>query len=948
MSIYNIAVDNLPEEFTPEVPYDANTTSAADHHAAVQEKLLSSEATEDTPAQQTFTLTSTASEYLPAMKLGPVTLTYTPGPDGEGVEVPLSEAEIAVVKEEMMKVHEDEVAVTAAAAAEADGDAKIDDADPEATTWEPTLPTTRLVPAPTGVYSLTTPTGGPIGGKVFLSRASLTPLPDALTCNLTVTRTGSLRAAPAVAAAGKGKKGAKVEEAEVSSLTLTGTVDFSEVLLPGGRVGSAMCTVGGEDTAVDGEGVETKTKYECDVEVKIATSDCIVFERVAEVQLRENMGTVVGMRNWKPASKPRDVACEMRSSLTAIAGEIAAEIGAVTSEDGKWNEQTLYAAVQASGGYFRWKERLLPFVQRAGHSRFRRKAALEEVDGYRSELFAAVCGQLNVVLVSKFTANAAVDKALFPTPAVEFWKDFNDGARRAEEERVNGKVESGMRRWEDCVAVGRMAAETGDDHGITMLADGFDGMAKYCLTSGGENMRDRALECMRESEGVRAMGVEMKLLMAVTQMDCGMYEAAEASFKSALDSPSSIESVIHAGLCVLHTTIDKLEKETYDADKEALRSRGLPMTTFHKRDLARARMAKRSLKAAVELKAAGSAPNRRKGVVALLDVATICVDSKLVTAGAAALELSGLCEELAKGKEEEIEIGAASTDVKVVFGRRARLDSTMALLKGDVGGARASADRSVELDGSAGVNYESLGLALESCMDVDAAATAYRNAEVQFDNNSTAGVPIRILLKLADLYLRGEAYEKAQEAAFKATKKFGSGAAWKFAAVACMKLGDRENAQKCFEETLRIDPFSGSAWAYLSLFSMDEEGRGVGDAVVACKQSVVNDLDDDNLLRQLGEKLFVKGEVGLAEDMIRRSLVLKSSSVCRKLLGDVLRAQKKLDESLKEYMMLLEDDDFNLLEKQELFYMCSDDLKILKKTKDRNEFIEKYKQYAGQ
>jgi hypothetical protein len=140
--------------------------------------------------------------------------------------------------------------------------------------------------------------------------------------------------------------------------------------------------------------------------------------------------------------------------------------------------------------------------------------------------------------------------------------------------------------------------------------------------------------------------------------------------------------------------------------------------------------------------------------------------------------------------------------------------------------------------------------------------------------------------------------------------------------------------------------YSASAWAYLSLFTLEKDGAvRVEDAVVAAKQAVSHDLGDSHLLRQLGEKLFLAGELGLAEDMLRRSLVLQGSSISRRLLGDVLRAQKRLDESLKEYMVLLEDEDFTHEEKQELFYKVSEDLKVLKKEKERSEFIEQYAMY---
>jgi tetratricopeptide (TPR) repeat protein len=138
-----------------------------------------------------------------------------------------------------------------------------------------------------------------------------------------------------------------------------------------------------------------------------------------------------------------------------------------------------------------------------------------------------------------------------------------------------------------------------------------------------------------------------------------------------------------------------------------------------------------------------------------------------------------------------------------VWGRRARLEATVAFGEGDVPGCLEFGKKATEWDEGSGLSWEILGKGLEASMDVEGAAAAYKSSEQKFGDD----VPIRIYLKLADLCVRAEAYEKAKEAAFKATKKYGSGAAWKIAAVASMKLGEWENARKCFEESLRIDPY---------------------------------------------------------------------------------------------------------------------------------------------
>ena len=81
----------------------------------------------------------------------------------------------------------------------------------------------------------------------------------------------------------------------------------------------------------------------------------------------------------------------------------------------------------------------------------------------------------------------------------------------------------------------------------------------------------------------------------------------------------------------------------------------------------------------------------------------------------------------------------------------------------------------------------------------------------------------------------------------------------------------------------------------------------------------MHDLDDAFLLRQLGSKLYGRGELPMAELMLRRSLVLNTAGATKKMLGDVLRARQKPDEALAFFLEVMEDAAFGFDEKCELF-----------------------------
>jgi len=703
----------------------------------------------------------------------------------------------------------------------------------------------------------------------------------------------------------KGKKDDNKPEGEDSEpeIVLTGTMDCAPLAAPGQQLvhlTTRLLPADAEDVRVSGASAVAELKFHL--------SAPLVDVPDTKLEILNGMGQVVGMRQWKPKEKPRDVAGELRRAVEDIAERLAAEMGDA-------DEQTLYEKVQASGLFYDMKETLRPAVQLAAHSRFRK--APKDVEAYRSELFTALSSQLNSVLINKFTSNTAVDSELFPTPADSFAKDFEMYGMRAEEAAAAGRMDIAMSRHEDRVALGEKASKTGDAFGLQMLSDAWDAMAKFCLVSNLPGARDRALECVKKAAEVGPLSLELQLLNALAQLDFGMYDLAEASFKAALGVAEGIaflplqrskKAIIYAGMCVLNDAIDELEKKTYDADKESLRQRGLPMVTFPKRDLSRCIKAKESLKGAAA--SVDGAPDRRAGLVAMLSVAEIMLDLNLPVAAKRALDLAAKCEALAAKKEQERELEA--TNVASVYGLRSRLDACLALVTEGAAAALPFAAEAARLDGT-GRNYEVLGQANSQGEAVD----AYEKSLEAFRDDA----PLRIYLKLALLLIEQqteEALSRAKEVSLTASKKFGSAMAWRLAGITLGELGNKVEAEAVFQESLRINSFDPLTWANLALLTLDGEGR-IEDSVASAKQSILHDLDDAFLLRQLGSKLYGRGELPLAELMLRRSLVLNAAGATKKMLGDVLRASKKPDEAVAFFLEVMEDPAFNFEEKCELF-----------------------------
>ena len=984
LTIYHVEVNGLPEEWQVLPKFEPTTMTAADYHGVVKAyvnppKAVGEDREEvDNPPSQTFSVALGAASTLPAISFGKANWTYVPLEDGPSTTVGLTEEEMEANKTAAIEVHEKEIQAAAeaaaAAVAEEDGDQEEKKgADPgpspgegeEEALWEPAgLPTTREVPTPQYKWSLTFDKPCP-NGAFFMSADSISTLsgaPSDLNIPVTVVRFGTTTKFGTYEASeqevvndkkgkkskgkgkGKDKDEADSDETSEAAWEVSGTFSTASFIKPG-SYGSAIATplvFEGED---EGRKSSTSTAQPM-FSVKVAFSTPLVEEMSSSIESSSSMGDVVGERQWKPKEKPRDVAGEFRKEIGDFVEELANMIKEVGGSD-----DAFFNRVQTSGTFHTMKEKLRANVQLAANSRFRKAPA----DGsghqaYCSELFTALNTQLNAVLINKFTANKAVDSELFPTPAVSFEKEFEMLALRAEEAAVVEDVEKALTRHEDRVALAAKAAETGDADGIEMLSMAWNEKAIYCLKCG---LNDKAIECLKESGKVLPLTPSMMLLNAIAFLNARMYDVAEGAFEGALggvgeDEGEGLVSTIHAGLCVLHSAVDELEKKTYDEDKESLRLRGLPMVTFPKRDLTRASKAKKSLAAASAT--AVNAPARRGGISALLSLAELMVDHKLKMGARRTLQIAGKCEQNSQAKEAER--GLEPVNASYTYGLRSRLDCEVSLLGGYIMEGLAHAEASCRADES-GLNYETLAKAYVLVGKADAAIEAYEKCLTAF---TVPLCPLRVFLKLCLLLIDSNSDEglvRAKDVAVLATKKFGSAMAWKLIGVALSELNEKEDAEAVLQESLRIDSFEPSSWAYLSLLLMDNGwGDGEGhnrlvDASVNARQAVLQNLSDPFLLRQLGARLFNNDELDMAEQLLRRSLTLSKASATRKMLGEVLRAQKKGEEALENFLALMMDDDFDAEEKRDLYVLILSDMKSLGKREEAREFRNKWAAIYG-
>jgi tetratricopeptide (TPR) repeat protein len=869
LTVHHVEVSNLPAEWQILPKFDPAAMTAAGYHDAVRgyvepPKTVGEDGEEtENPPSQTFSVALGEASTFPAVPFGKAVWNYVPLEDGPAAIVDLTEEELAANRQAAIEEHEKEVqaaaeaaAAAAAAAAEEnpDGEEEKKGGEPEEKSkeggeeggeeaWEPTgLPTTREVPTPRYKWSLTYPKPCP-NGSVFMCADSMAAFSSAsgdLAIPVTVVRFGTTtkfgddeggeeepvedKKAKGKKAKGKGKEEPDADAATETAWEVSGLLAASPLLNPG-TFGCTLSTT----LAFEGDDADKKASTSSAgplIVVKVALSVPLVETSSSQIESSSSMGDVVGQRQWKPKEKPRDIAGDFRRQIGGFVEELAKMM-----KEGGGDAETFYNRVQTSGTFHRMKEKVRSSVQLAANSRFRQAPA----DGsghqaYCSELFTALNTQLNAVLINKFTANSAVDSDLFPAPAISFEKDFELLALRAEEAAVCGDVASALSRHEDRVALAKRAAGTGDPDGAEMLSVAWNEKAMYCLKRG---RGDRALECLGRSAGCLPLTPSMMLLKASALLNLGMYEMAEEAFGGALegsgaeDGGEDLVATIHAGLCVLHSAVDELEKKTYDEDKESLRLRGLPMATFPKRDLSRAKKAKESLSSAS--KNAANAPPRRGGVSALLGLAELMVDHRLSVGAKRALDIALRCERNSQAKE--VSRGLSPVDVGYIYGLRSRLDCEVAMMDGLAEEGLAHAEASCGADGS-GPNYEALARAFEASGRAEEAIGAYEKCLASF---TVPLCPLRVFLKLCLLLIDSNTDEglvRASDVAVLTTKKFGSAMAWRLMGVALSELNSPLDAEGALQESLRVDSFSPAAWAHLALLLMDNgwgEGGGEGE-----------------------------------------------------------------------------------------------------------------------
>ena len=852
----------------------------------------------------------------------------------------------------------------------------------------PNVPTTKFVPTPRAEWSLKFKEPNLSG--VFISSTAVSSFnalinSDDGSIKIKLVRTGETTSYedasaevedPADAKKGE-KKVAKKGKAEESAAgepiwIVRGSLDLSRLSIPAARTAPLVTkkvTVSdgdqdqNQDQDADEETKESRASLlssrqnsidssNLQITVKVALSGVLRAAERSVVTPAMGMGHVVGLRQWKPKKKPRDVAGELRSEIKAIADQLSNEMQNTTT--GK--ETDFFENIQTSGLYHAFLEKLRPAVQRAAHSRFREAPADGNLAAYRSELFTALASQLNTVLIDNFTDNEAVDNDLFPEPAASFAIEFDKIAMKAEECFVEGRIEEAMIQHESRVSVAKKAEATGDEKGKSMLSEAWNDFSKFCLVSKLPGSVDRALECIKQSNAILPLGVDMQILNALILLNVCVFDECEktleAAYLSCTQSQNSSLTTVHAAFCCLHDAMNELEKKVFNEDRESLRTRGLPMATFAKRDLTRCKKAKASLEAAssccVET---SSPPPRRAGVVAMLDVVEITTTFNLHNASQRALDIAQRCEDLASRKDTE---RSTAVDISVLASRRQRLESSQAIWTGSGKEAVEFALKSTELNSADSSNFIALGAAQANNANQLDAAAAYEKAMAIMGDGAT----LSVYLTLSILQQSLGNFERSMQVAFRATKTFGSALAWKLAGVALLKMEKLDDSKHALQESLRVDSLSASAWASLALVAVSGGEGTQAEAVLAAKQAICHDINDASLLRELGVAFNDVGDFELAEFMLRRSLVLQKSSHTRRVLGMVLNAQSQYEMALEEYIKLLDDNYFDndeegVFSKEEMvgvYKICVGLFEQIGNLKRREklQFLEKFKEIMVQ
>jgi len=166
-----------------------------------------------------------------------------------------------------------------------------------------------------------------------------------------------------------------------------------------------------------------------------------------------------------------------------------------------------------------------------------------------------------------------------------------------------------------------------------------------------------------------------------------------------------------------------------------------------------------------------------------------------------------------------------------------------------------------------------------------------------------AYVDILELYRLGSLYLQVSKYYEAADTFSRACQFHPSASTWLGLGKALFFRGEFNSAEAALAEANVWDNHNPEVWGWLALTAL--KNSKIPEANHAYKEAIKNELQIASLYRDVGRQYLKSGQLGVAEQSIRRCLALEDDPVAHRLLGDTLGEQGEKEKALESYTKAL-------------------------------------------
>jgi tetratricopeptide (TPR) repeat protein len=182
-------------------------------------------------------------------------------------------------------------------------------------------------------------------------------------------------------------------------------------------------------------------------------------------------------------------------------------------------------------------------------------------------------------------------------------------------------------------------------------------------------------------------------------------------------------------------------------------------------------------------------------------------------------------------------------------------------------------------------------------------------------------VPLQCLIDAGKMMVLLGRYEDALGFILPACKIHSSSALLLQAGICCLRLERMDDAEDAFLEANMLDNRNPNVWGYLTLYCLSCSNNRLEEAEKALEQAIRLGLSAPTLLRELATSFMSVDKLLIAEDLIRRTIVLEtdaqpenaanynanSAARSRKLLADILVGQNQAAKAVSQYKAVLAD-----------------------------------------